>query len=128
MQSTTNASDSTLMVACLCASWCGTCDSYRPLFRQLQSQFPSILLHWVDIEDESDLVDPMEVENFPTVLIAKGENPLFFGTLLPHIETLQRLITSCIGGQAPTAPTVQGVDALLRRLQSFHREKGLQRP
>jgi hypothetical protein len=49
---------------------------------------------WVDVEDQADVIDPIEVENFPTILIAKGENVLFFGTVLPHIETLERLITA----------------------------------
>jgi MFS superfamily sulfate permease-like transporter len=47
---------------------------------------------WVDVEDEADLIDPIEVEDFPTILIANSKNPLFFGTVLPHIETLERLI------------------------------------
>lgn len=47
---------------------------------------------WVDVEDQADLIDPIEVENFPTILIASDAKPLFFGTVLPHIEALQRLI------------------------------------
>ena len=46
----------------------------------------------MDIEDEADLIDPVEVRDFPTILIAKDQTPLFFGTVLPHIETLERLI------------------------------------
>ena len=55
-------------------------------------KFPHARFVWVDVEDEADLIDPIEVEDFPTILIAKGQNPLFFGTVLPHIETLERLI------------------------------------
>ncbi len=81
-----------LLVACLCAQWCGTCRDYQPLFDKLQQEFPLIRFLWVDIEDESDLVDPVEVENFPTLLIAGPNDVRFFGTLTPHIETLRRLI------------------------------------
>jgi thiol-disulfide isomerase/thioredoxin len=83
---------SSLLVACLCADWCGACREYKPLFDSLALKFPNVRFLWVDVEDEADLIDPVEVEDFPTILIAKGQNPLFFGTVIPHIETLERLI------------------------------------
>lgn len=85
-----------ITVACLCADWCGACREYRPLFDALALKFPQFRFLWVDIEDEADLIDPIEVEDFPTILIAANRDgqatPLFFGTVLPHIETLDRLI------------------------------------
>jgi thioredoxin 1 len=83
---------SPLLVACLCADWCGACREYKPLFDSLARKFPNVRFLWVDVEDEADLIDPIEVEDFPTILIAKGEKALFFGTVLPHLETLERLI------------------------------------
>ncbi|MEO6292607.1 MAG: thioredoxin family protein [Burkholderiaceae bacterium] len=81
-----------LLVACLCADWCGACREYQPVFDSLALKFPTVRFLWVDVEDEADLIDPIEVEDFPTILIAGGETPFFFGTVLPHIETLERLI------------------------------------
>ena len=81
-----------LLVACLCAQWCGTCKDYAPLFEGLQAEFPEAQFRWIDIEDEADLVDPMEVENFPTLLIASQGQARFFGPVMPHLETLKRLI------------------------------------
>ena len=81
-----------LLVACLCADWCGACREYKPLFDSLARKFPNVRFLWVDVEDEADLIDPIEVEDFPTILIAKDQHPLFFGTVLPHIETIERLI------------------------------------
>ena len=86
-----------LLVACLCAQWCGTCKDYAALFHGLQAEFPGATFRWVDIEDESELVDPIEVENFPTLLISTGGQARFFGTITPHIETLRRLIQSHAG-------------------------------
>ena len=83
-----------LLVACLCAQWCGTCKEYEALFHGLQTEFPGATFRWIDVEDESELVDPIEVENFPTLLIATGGQARFFGTITPHIETLKRLIQS----------------------------------
>lgn len=111
-----------LLVACLCASWCETCGNYRPGFQQLQTLFPAERFVWIDIEDLADLVDPIEVENFPTLLIAQDHEPLFFGTLTPHMETLQRLLASCLGEARPPTPTIDGIHALTQRLQRHFRD------
>ena len=74
----------------------------------------------MDVEDEADLIDPIEVENFPTILIAKGQNPLFFGTVLPHIETLERLIQDKMSTENPAAVQSQDVKNLVDSLNNFN--------
>lgn len=108
----------TLLVACLCADWCGACREYQPRFAQLQAQFPGVRFVWVDVEDESDTVDPIEVENFPTLLMATPERVQFFGTILPHLETLQRLVETQLAPGAPTQGATPMLDALAKRLWS----------
>ncbi len=105
-----------LLVACLCAQWCGTCRDYQPLFEQLQAEFPQIHFTWVDVEDESELVDPVEVENFPTLLMARSGTPLFFGTVTPHLETLRRLIQNQVQSGAESAPHFDDVVQLAARI------------
>jgi thioredoxin 1 len=105
-----------LLVACLCANWCGTCRDYRPLFDQLASTFPNAHFVWIDIEDEANLVDPIEVENFPTILIAAPSQALFFGTVTPHIQTLQRLIGSHQSSSERPLPANADLDGLIGRL------------
>ena len=105
-----------LLVACLCADWCGTCRTYRTLFDQLTAQFADVYFVWVDVEDESDLVDPIEVEDFPTILIASPQKALFFGTVLPHIQTVQRLIEMHQTGATQALPRDEDVNGLVRRL------------
>jgi hypothetical protein len=73
--------DSELLVVCLCAEWCVVCREYRARFEQVRAQWPGVAFRWVDIEDESDLVDPVEVDDFPTLLILRGSAPAFFGTV-----------------------------------------------
>lgn len=89
-----------LLVACLCAQWCGTCRDYRPLFDQLRAEFAPARFVWVDIEDEADLVDPIEVENFPTLLVVADGQARFFGTLTPHIDTLRRILQTQLTADA----------------------------
>jgi thioredoxin 1 len=107
-----------LLVACLCADWCGACREYKPLFDSLALKFPNVRFLWVDVEDKADLIDPIEVENFPTILIAAGKTPLFFGTVLPHIETLERLIQVNVTGDS-SAVTDPEVVKLAAKLQSW---------
>ena len=104
-----------LLIACLCAQWCGTCRDYRPLFDQLQAEFSASRFVWVDVEDEADLVDSIDVEDFPTLLIASAGQARFFGTLTPHLETLRRLVQAELDGPSPAHPDAT-VQALTHRL------------
>ena len=82
------------LVACLCASWCRTCDDYRPTFAAVAAARPDLRFAWIDIEDHSDALGPvaLDIEDFPTLLVARGETLRFFGPILPHRETLLRTI------------------------------------
>ena len=106
---------SNLLIVCLCAQWCGTCRDYRPLFEQLQAEFGASRFLWVDVEDEAGLVDPIDVEDFPTLLIASGSQARFFGTLTPHQETLRRLVQAQLDSPSPAHPDAL-VQALTQRL------------
>ena len=104
-----------LFVACLCAAWCGTCKDYAPVFARLQHEFPLLQWRWVDIEDEADRVDPVEVENFPTLLIATDGQVRFFGSVTPQPETLKRLVQAHAANTGPSRLPTE-VQALMDRL------------
>lgn len=99
----------TTWVVCLCAEWCGTCRDYRPLFEQVARAHPRLRFAWVDIEDHAEIADAFDVETFPTLLIAGTEGTRFLGPLLPHAETLSRMLGAL---QAPQ-PSNLDVDLLL---------------
>lgn len=86
-------------VVCLCAEWCGTCRDYRAVFSALEREHPDVRFVWVDIEDEADLAGDLDVETFPTLLIADGRTVRFLGPLLPQAGVLTRLLESLRGGQ-----------------------------
>jgi thioredoxin-like negative regulator of GroEL len=81
-----------LRVFCLCALWCRTCGEYRVQFDALQRRWPDVKFEWIDIEDQADRVGDLDIENFPTVLLVRDGKPTFFGTVLPHIEVLERTL------------------------------------
>ncbi len=89
--------DDVWVVACLCAAWCDVCTSYRPGFDELAAQHPDKLFVWIDIEDRADLVGDFDVENFPTLLIQRGDDVMFYGTTMPDHRIAHRLLTSHAG-------------------------------
>ena len=92
------AAEVPLTVACLCAQWCRTCDGYREVFDQVLLAVNEMGVRgmWVDVEDQADALGAIDVENFPTVLIARGDAVLFFGPITPHAQTLQRLVHAAL--------------------------------
>ncbi len=90
------AGDDAWLVMCLCADWCNTCKSYQAPFAQLAAQFaqqyPAMHFVWLDIEDHADVMGDIDIENFPTLLLQKGQETAFFGTMLPEISLAQRLL------------------------------------
>lgn len=91
-----------LWVLCLCAEWCGTCREYQPLFNQLAADMPQARFVWIDVEAHDDLLQDLDIENFPTLLIADAQQQArFAGTVLPHFETLQRMCKAALAGDLP---------------------------
>jgi thioredoxin 1 len=115
-----------LLVACLCAQWCRTCDAYRDSLVAVKAAIAlghpdaATRFVWVDIEDESDLVGDLDIEDFPTILLARADQVLFFGPVMPHVQTLDRLVRSALDTDLPAlardalAPDVRALPARLR--------------
>lgn len=106
-------------VICLCAEWCGTCRDYRPLFERVARAHPGLRFAWVDIEDHADIADDFDVETFPTLLVTGDAGTHFLGPLLPHAETLSRLLGALPPAQAATSEVKTLVDALAREPATF---------
>lgn len=72
---------------------------------------------WADIEDYPELLGDEDVENFPTIAIVQGTKVRFLGTLLPHIEHLNRLIQTM---QQPGQPQTTGLpEDLIAQLKTL---------
>lgn len=83
-----------LVIACLCAAWCDTCNAYRSDFDKLAQEMPQYIFLWIDIEDNPEFLGDVDIENFPTILIQDQTKTMFFGEQLPYTLHLKRLIES----------------------------------
>ncbi|MBE0546825.1 MAG: thioredoxin [Rubrivivax sp.] len=90
----------TVHVACLCAAWCRLCGDYRAVLRQVAAELapaePTLQWHWIDIEDEAELLGDVDVETFPTLVIADSAAVRFAGPLTPQPDTLRRLLRATV--------------------------------
>jgi thioredoxin 1 len=116
MNSTAEATGAAWRVICLCAEWCGACREWRASFEQVAAARPELHFDWIDIEDEAQAMGDVDIETFPTLLIARGRVPKFYGPVQPSAAQLARLISSLQDGTA--APDVPlETPALLSRLE-----------
>ena len=105
-------------VICLCADWCGLCRDYETVFTQMARRYPAFRFAWLDIEDQSDLIGDIDVETFPTVLMADTQGTRFFGPLTPQANTLARLLDSLQSDSLQAAPLAPATRQLLDALQA----------
>lgn len=94
-----------VVVVSLCAAWCDTCGEFRAAYERLARTRPQITFVWLDIEDDAEIVGDIDVENFPTLAVYRGETPLHFGVSLPQEQTVARLVDALAqGGESFAAP------------------------
>lgn len=105
-------------VVCLCADWCGLCRDYADLFAQMAARYPGSRFAWLDIEDQAELVGDIEVETFPTLLVADAGGTRFLGPLTPQAQTLSRLLDALAQPGQPATPHLPATQALLQALQA----------
>ena len=109
--------DAGWLVICLCADWCGTCRSWRSELAAEAALHPGVQFAWVDIEDQADAVGDVDIETFPTLLIAHGDRPRFLGPVLPHAGAIGRLLESLRADERNIAVTPEA-GPLLQRLRA----------
>lgn len=81
-----------LVVVCFCAAWCDTCGAFREAFERIAGARPREIFVWLDIEDDSAICGDIDIENFPTLAVYRGERLLHYGVSLPQEGTVARLV------------------------------------
>ncbi|GAC1524872.1 MAG: hypothetical protein NVS2B4_00320 [Ramlibacter sp.] len=103
-------------VICLCAAWCGVCREWTPVFEQLAATHPQVRFAWVDVEDDADAMGEVDIETFPTLLVAQGSRARFFGPVQPSPAQVARLLDSLFSTPATERATVPEAGLLLARV------------
>jgi thioredoxin 1 len=105
-----------MVVVGFCAAWCHVCKEFEPSFRRLAAEFPGSRFVWLDIEDQSEVVGDIEVENFPTLAVFHGDAPVHFGITEPQEAIVRRLLQALAAGERRSIEVPQAVLTLPERL------------
>jgi hypothetical protein len=72
---------------------------------------------WVDVEDEDEAMGDVDIETFPTLLVARGDQVLFMGPIPPSAAQFARMLAT-FEAQPKAAPGLApGSADLLHRLR-----------
>lgn len=96
------------------------CRDYHQRFEQAKLKFPQARFLWIDVEDEADVLHPLDVEDFPTLLLAVGDEPRFFGPVIPSSDVLERMIRAQMHEAGATAMKDRAAADLLGRIRQVH--------
>jgi thioredoxin 1 len=112
--------DAAWTVVCRCAEWCGTCRDYRSAFEARARERSDAAHVWLDIEDDADWLGDLDVEMLPTLLVLHGDQPMFFGPVLPHMDVVDRTLRALAqhGGTRDPVPAEhrEAVDRIVERI------------
>jgi len=109
-----------IIVVALCAAWCDTCREFRAAFDRLAQSRPQFTFVWLDVEDDADVAGDIDVENFPTLAIYRGDVPIHFGVSLPHETTIGRLVDA-LATQARVVAVGDAISGLPAKLAASER-------
>ena len=109
-----------IIVVALCAAWCDTCREFRAAFDRLAQSRPQFTFVWLDVEDDADVAGDIDVENFPTLAIYRGDAPIHFGVSLPHETAIGRLVDA-LATQARVVALDDAISGLPAKLAASER-------
>jgi thioredoxin-like negative regulator of GroEL len=82
---------------------------------------PDAQFVWLDIEDDHEICGDIDVENFPTVVVFRGDVPVHFGVSTPQEATVARLIDELASRTVTASDVPEEIRALrevLRRAKA----------
>jgi thioredoxin 1 len=118
MDGTASEDQPTWWVACLCAAWCGVCRDWLPLFTAQARANPHMRFAWVDVEDEDETMGEVDIETFPTLLVARGDQVLYLAPIPPMPSQFTRLLARLQAQPSADPATPPHANALFQRLKA----------
>ena len=108
----------TWWIACLCAGWCGVCRDFLPMFTAQARANPAMRFAWVDVEDEDETMGEVDIETFPTLLVARGDEVLYCAPIPPLASQFTRLLARLQAQPKPDPGVAVEANGLLHRLKA----------
>ena len=108
-----------VLVACLCADWCYICEAYKAVFESLRGDFGAqAAFVWVDIEDNEGALGNVDVDDFPTFLVARGDAVVFFGPVMARRDAALRAVQRAQRGESAAIDDAQ-LQSLAARIRAL---------
>jgi thioredoxin reductase (NADPH) len=82
----------TLLVVCLCAEWCTVCRDFKSEYHTLAQQHPEMVFAYLDIEDDETLIGALELDDFPTLAVFRGDTLAHFGVVKAKRDNMASLL------------------------------------
>ncbi|MDR0770364.1 MAG: thioredoxin family protein [Burkholderiales bacterium] len=90
--------ENALLAVCLCAEWCTVCRDFKKAYHALAQQHPETLFAYLDIEDDEAFIGALELDDFPTLAVFRGDALIHFGVVKAKgdniVQLLRRLVTA----------------------------------
>jgi thioredoxin 1 len=118
MESQADHDTASWWVVCLCAAWCGVCRDWLPMFTAQARAHPHLRFTWVDVEDEDEAMGDVDIETFPTLLVARDGEVLFLGPIPPFETQFARMLATLQAQPRRSPGLAADADALFQRLHA----------
>jgi hypothetical protein len=119
MDATSSAQDQpTWWVVCLCAAWCGVCREWLPQFTAQARARAPMQFAWVDVEDDDEAMGDVDIETFPTLLVARGSEVMYLAPIPPLGSQFTRLLARLQAQPNPDPGVPADAAALFARLRT----------
>lgn len=82
------------LIACLCADWCSSCQTWQGHFAQLAPEYSADCFVWLDIDKHPDMVADVDLEVLPVLLIQNKKEICFLGTIKPEVAIFKKLLSA----------------------------------
>jgi thioredoxin 1 len=105
-------------VVCLCAAWCGVCRDWLPTFTAQARAQSHLRFAWVDVEDEDEAMGEVDIETFPTLMVARGDEVVYLAPIPPMVSQFSRLLARLQAQPQPDPGVTGEANALLQRLKT----------
>lgn len=92
------------LIVCLCAEWCAVCRDFKPAYRTLAQEHPESAFAYLDIEDDEAFIGTLELDDFPTLAVFRGDALVHFGVVKARRDSIVRLLRT-LESSPPLAPT-----------------------